>query len=84
MRANSIKKVDGRIRKLELRFGATLEALRRAVVPSGAEQIAQRLARFGIVRSPKESLAETTAGAMGISVRELRAELERRAAGLTA
>ncbi|SPE35650.1 hypothetical protein SBA6_480005 [Candidatus Sulfopaludibacter sp. SbA6] len=39
---------------------------------------------LGIVRGPKESLAETTARAMGISVREFRAELQRRAAGITA
>ncbi|MBZ5625192.1 MAG: hypothetical protein LAQ69_41800 [Acidobacteriia bacterium] len=51
--------------------------------PSPAPEIAQRLARIGIVRDPNESLAETTARAMGISVRELRAELQQRAAGIT-
>jgi len=37
------------------------------------------LAAWGVERGPNESLAETTARAMGISVREFRAELWRRA-----
>jgi hypothetical protein len=41
--------------------------------------LASRLASWGIERGPNESLAETTARAMGISVRELRAESQRRA-----
>jgi len=43
----------------------------------------QAVARLqqGIERGPNESLAETTARAMGISVRELRAEFQRRACG---
>ena len=41
--------------------------------------LASRLAARGIERGANESLAETTARAMGISVRELRAEFWRRA-----
>ena len=81
MRANSMKTVVGRVRKLEIRFGATIEAMRSADVPSAAEQIAERLASFGIVPSPNESLAETTARVMGLSMQEFRAGLQRRAAG---
>jgi hypothetical protein len=44
--------------------------------------IAARLAAMGFVLGPNESLAEMTARAMGISCQELRAELQRRAAGL--
>ena len=43
---------------------------------SVAPEIARRLASMGIVGRPEESLAETTARAMGISARELRAKLE--------
>ena len=41
--------------------------------------LASRLAALGVERGHNESLAETTARAMGISVQELRAELLRRA-----
>ena len=47
---------------------------------SGASVIAARLAGWGIVRGENESLAETTARALGMSTREFRAELELRAA----
>jgi hypothetical protein len=40
--------------------------------------IAGWLADWGIVRGENESLAETTARAMGITSRELRAQLELR------
>jgi hypothetical protein len=63
-----------------------LERLEARVMPapivpcqSPANLLASRLAAMGIERGPNESLAETTARAMGISVRELRAELQRRA-----
>ncbi len=44
---------------------------------SGAAILAERLAALGVIRSPEESLAETTARALGISIPELRAELMR-------
>jgi len=47
---------------------------------SPAPMIAGWLAGWGIVRRENESLAETTARAMGITNRELRAQLELRAA----
>ena len=43
--------------------------------PSPALLLASRLAALGIERGPSESLADTTARAMGISVGELRAKL---------
>ena len=79
-----MKTVIARIRKLENRYGAVIQALRKDDGPSGAEVIAEALARLGISRSPNESLAEITARAMGISVREFRAELQQRASGFTA
>jgi len=42
---------------------------------SPALLLASRLAAMGIERGPSESLADTTARAMGISVGELRAKL---------
>ena len=52
-----------------------------AAPESVAPEIARRLAAMGIVRRPEESLAETTARAMGISPQELRRELTLRAYG---
>ena len=52
-----------------------------AACPSVAPLLAARLASMGIVRGLNESLAETTARAMGISVRELRIKLELLACG---
>ncbi len=43
--------------------------------PSPALLIASRLAALGIERGPTESLAETTARAMGIDIKDLRAKL---------
>ena len=73
--------------KLKSRI-ADLERAVRKLPPelpgdSGASVIAARLARWGIVRAENESLAETTARALGMSTRELRAELELRAARVT-
>src|ERR1035437_8879883 len=63
-----------------------LERLETRMTPAPAVQcqsavplLASRLAAWGIERGANESLAETTARAMGISVRELRAEFWRRA-----
>ena len=49
-----------------------------SVPGSPPDRIRQAVARLqqGIERGPDESLAETTARAMGISVRDLRAKLE--------
>jgi hypothetical protein len=56
----------------------------KVAVPSGAQVVAERLSALGIVREGNESLAEATAPEMGLSVRELRAELQQRAAGTSA
>ena len=47
--------------------------------PSFRELIEDEFARSGFVRGEKESLAETFARFLGISLRELRTQLERQA-----
>jgi hypothetical protein len=76
-----MKTVVARLRKLEDRYGAAITARRQQDGPSGTDVLTGILARFGIVPGPNESLAETTARAMGISSQELRAELQQRAFG---
>jgi hypothetical protein len=66
--------------KLKTRLALLEKAMRKlpppAVTgPSPALLLASRLAALGIERGPTESLADTTARAMGISVGELRAKL---------
>ena len=70
--------------KLKSRLALLEKAMRKVAPPavpceSPALLLASRLAAMGIARGPNESLAETTARAMGISVQELRAEFQRRA-----
>jgi hypothetical protein len=77
-----MKALTRRLLRLEARFGAMAEATRTSAVPSGAQQIAEWLGAWGIVRECNESLAETTARAMGWSMAELRSALQRRADGL--
>src|ERR1039458_4982913 len=67
--------------KLKSRLAILEKAMRKVASPavpceSPALVLASRLAAMGIERGPNESLAETTARAMGISARELRAKLE--------
>ena len=76
-----MKPIIRRIRELELRFAPPAPAFSG---PSGAEQIAAELARVGFARGENESLAETFARYLGITLRELRARLQRRAAGQAA
>jgi len=83
MNSHSTKTVHGRIRKLEIRYSAAIAARQKDDSTSGAAKIAEWLARFGIAPGPNESLAETTARALGITCRELQTELQRRAAGIT-
>ena len=72
--------------KLKTRLALLEKAMRKlpppAVTgPSPALLLASRLAAMGIVRDPSESLADTTARAMGIDARELRAKLSLLAGG---
>jgi hypothetical protein len=76
-----MKTMVARVRKLEDRYKAAINARRQQDRPSGTDVLMGILARFGIPRGPNEGLAETTAREMGLSPRELRAELQRRAAG---
>ena len=81
---NNLDEDGGReSRKLKDRYRAAINARRRQDGPSGTDVLTGILARFGIVREGNESLAETTR-AMGLTARELRAELQRRAARITA
>jgi hypothetical protein len=72
-----MKTVTKRLLRLEARFGSMAQAMRKSAVPSGAQVIAERLSALGIVREGNESLAETTARAMGITIPELKCELRR-------
>ena len=76
-----MKPIVRRLQKLEQRLPPPAPA---PSGPSAAERIAEWLARIGIVRGETESLAETFARALGITVSELRVYLQRRAAGLPA
>ena len=78
-----MKTLAKRLARLETHFGTRSGAAQKTG-PSGAEKLAEWVAAMGIVREPNESLAETTARAMGLSIPEFRAELQRRAAGVTA
>ena len=66
--------------KLKSRLAVLEKAMRKLPAPavpgqSPALLLASRLAAMGIERGPSESLADTTARAMGISAQELRAKL---------
>ena len=65
---------------LKARIARMERAIQRLPAPAVAGQspvllLASRLAGWGVERAPNESLAETPARAMGISIRELRAKL---------
>ena len=76
-----MKPLFARIRKLEDRYGAPIEAQRNGHGPSGTDVLTGILARFGIVPGWDESLAATTARAVGISGQDLKRELQQRAFG---
>lgn len=73
------KALNRRIQRLEQK-----SAWQRAAepCPSPAPEIARWLASKGFVRESNESLADTMGRALGLSSAELRAALQRRAAGL--
>lgn len=71
-----MKPILKRLQKLEQRLPLPAPA------PSGApihEQLREGLARIGFARGENESLAETFARFLGITLRELRARFHRRA-----
>ena len=74
-----MKTIVRRIQKLEQRLPPPAPA---PSGPSAAERITERLARIRMVRGETESLAETFARALGITVSQLRVYLQRGAAGL--
>ena len=73
-----MKPILRRLQKLEQRLPPPAPA---PSGPSGAECIAAELARVGFARGENESLAETLARFLGVTLRELRARLQQRAAG---
>ena len=75
-----MKPLAKRLARLESRVAWITKAESVAAVPSGAAVIAQQLVNLGVVRQAEESLADTTARAMGLTNGQLRAELERMAA----
>ena len=76
-----MKPIIKRLQKLEKRIPAPVPVRSG---PTVAEQIAEGLARIGFARIENESLAETFARFLGISVVELRTRLQRSAVGLPA
>jgi hypothetical protein len=70
-----------RLHRLEARFRPASCAV-SAFDPSARDRLLEALAVAGFVAGPMESPAEVWARAMGITCVELRALLERRAAGL--
>jgi hypothetical protein len=73
-----MKTIFNRLQRLEQRFAPPAPATSG---PSVAEQIAEGLARIRFARGERESLGDTFARFLGITPRELRARLQRRAAG---
>ena len=73
-----MKALVTRLQRLEPRFGSAIAAM-RPPRPSMAPVIAAVLDRWGIVRDSNESLLEVFARAIGLTPRELKAELMRRA-----
>ena len=76
-----MKTTARRLRRLEERLRPGFRAA-IAYDPSAPDRIRAALAAAGFVAGPVESLAEAWARSMGITCLELRALLERRAAGL--
>jgi len=76
-----MKAITRRLQKLEQRFPPNPP---RPPGPSAAEKISGWLAQNGIARGENESLMATFARALGVTLSELRAYLQRRAAGLRA
>jgi hypothetical protein len=74
-----MKTVARRLRRLEQRLRPALRAV--AIDSAATDRLRKALAGAGFVADLVESLAEVWARAMGISCIELRAQLERRAAG---
>jgi hypothetical protein len=80
-----MKALSRRLRRLENQFALAMAARPKPAVPPGpspTEWIIHKLAEWGIVRGPNESLAETTARALGWTPIQLRGYLQNRAAGL--
>jgi hypothetical protein len=76
-----MKAIARRLRRLEERLRPAFRAA-IAYDPSATDRLQVALAGAGFTAGPLESLAEVCARAMGITCLELRALLERRAAGL--
>ena len=69
--------MDSRLKSRIDRVEEAIARVPKPTVPGGSPALlfASWLAAWGVERGPNESLAETTARAMGITVRELRAKL---------
>ena len=73
-----MRALSGRLRRLETRFACRIAAM-SPPRPSMAPLIAALLERWGVVRDGNESPFEAFARAIGLTPRELKAELMRRA-----
>jgi len=73
-----MRALSTRLRRLETRFESMIAAA-QPPCPSPVPFITELLDQWGIVRCANESLFEAFARALGMTCRELRAELMRRA-----
>jgi hypothetical protein len=76
-----MRTIARRLRRLEERLRPALGAI-ALYDPEATARLRGALAAAGFTAGPVESLAEVWARAMGITCIELRAQLERRVAGL--
>ena len=75
-----MRTITRRLRRLEARLRPALRSIAR-YDPEATARLRGALAAAGFVAGPVESLAQVWARALGITCVELRAALERRAAG---
>ena len=80
-----MKTLSRRVRRLENQIALATAKRQKSTTPpspSGREWVIHKLAEWGIVRDPKESLAETAARALGWNSIQLRGYFQNRAAGV--
>ena len=75
----SINAVSKRVGRLEEKFRAATAAMQVLDRPSPLDKIKEWIAEAGVERGPGESLVHTAARALGMTLREFREEVQRRA-----
>jgi hypothetical protein len=80
-----MRAISRRLERVEMKMRPALEAMRKTAIlegPPAIEVLRANLARMGVEQEGNESLAETTARALGVTCQELRRHLQLRAAML--